>query len=280
METVLSDIDKSDKAIATKNTLKSRIKTLYTVPNFPTDALQAIDKINRSKNDSTKLSLLNAILSVSKVSPTFKKAIGAKQNMDILVEADELKDKESKRRSENAERETDVSWSYLKSLGPKFKTMDDESQLLYHLFIEPGSNFVPRVDFANMMIVDDMDETEDESHNYYVRDENSFVMHEYKTAKKYGTVVVEAPDALKKYIPTDQVWMFPGLDDDPITANALSKKIARAFKRASGKPITLITIRRAFASHMKDLPEKERRRLAIQMGHSLSTNKQYAHDKK
>ena len=275
MEAVLADIDKSDKAIATKNTLKSRIKSLYTVPLFPKDALSAIDKVNRSKNDSTKLSLLNTVLSVSKVSPSFKKALGPKQSMDILVEADELKDKESKRRSENAERETDVSWSYLKSLAPQFKKMDDESQLLFHLFIEPGSGFVPRVDFANMMIVDDIDETEDEEHNYYVRDTNQFIMHEYKTAKKYGTVVVDAPEALAKFIPDDQVWMFPGLDDDPLTANALSKKIARSFKRASGKPITLITIRRAFAAHIKDLPEKERRRLAIQMGHSLSTNKQY-----
>ena len=275
MEAVLADIDKSDKAIATKNTLKSRIKSLYTVPLFPKDALSAIDKVNRSKNDSTKLSLLNAVLSVSKVSPSFKKALGPKQSMDILVEADELKDKESKRRSENAERETDVSWSYLKSLAPQFKKMDDESQLLFHLFIEPGSGFVPRVDFANMMIVDDIDETEDEEHNYYVRDTNQFIMNEYKTSKKYGTVVVDAPEALAKFIPDDQVWMFPGLDDDPLTANALSKKISRSFKRASGKPITLITIRRAFAAHIKDLPEKERRRLAIQMGHSLSTNKQY-----
>ncbi len=275
MEAIVADIEKSDKAIATKNTLKSRVKSLYTVESFPKDVLQAIDKINRSNNDSTKMSLLNTVLSISKISPTFKKEVGAKQIMDVLVEADELKDKESERRKNNDERETDVSWSYLESLAPKFKQMDDDSQLIFHLFVKPGSNFVPRVDFANMMIVDTVEEAEDEEHNYYVNDTNQFIMHEYKTAKKYGTIVVDAPKELQKYIPQDQVWMFPGFDDNSITPNALSKKIARAFKRASGKPITLITIRRAFAAKIKDLPEKERRRLAIQMGHSLSTNKQY-----
>jgi len=275
MQTVLDDIDKSDKAIATKNTLKSRIKSLYTVQSFPKDALSAVDKVNRSKNDSTKLSLLNTILSVSKVSSSFNKELGAKQRMDILVEADELKDKEQKRRSENAERDSDVSWSYLESLEPKFAKMDPESELIFRLYIKPGSNFVPRLDYSNMMIVDTEDETDNKEYNYYVKDTNQFIMRSYKTQSRYGDVSIDAPESLKKYIPQDQVWMFPGLDDDHLSGNALSKKIARSFKRASGKNITLITIRRAFAAYISHLPEKVRRRKAIQMGHSLSTNKQY-----
>ena len=35
MEAVIADIEKTDKAIATKNTLKSRVKSLYTVEHFP-----------------------------------------------------------------------------------------------------------------------------------------------------------------------------------------------------------------------------------------------------
>ena len=40
-----------------------------------------------------------------------------------------------------------------------------------------------------------------------------------------------------------------------------------------------VTIRRAFATHIQDLPDDERRKIALKMGHSSMTNKSYSHNK-
>ena len=41
--------------------------------------------------------------------------------------------------------------------------------MIYHLYINPGIGFVPRNDFSNMKIVEDMKDTENEDFNYYVK---------------------------------------------------------------------------------------------------------------
>ena len=68
---------------------------------------------------------------------------------------------------------------------------------------------------------------------------------------------------------------------DIFFTNSIGKKIARSMKRISGgKNISLVVIRRSFATHIRNLPDDERRKLSLKMGHSSTTNSNYSHEKK
>jgi len=188
-----------------------------------------------------------------------------------------LKDKEMKRREEEKRRDTDVSWDYLESLEPVFLEMGGDKQLLYRLYVLPGSGTCCRNDFARMRLVDTLEEATDPNMNYYIRTLNRFIFREYKTASKFGQIEVDAPMELVRYIPENQDFMFE-LGGEPMTESALSKKCVRMFHDACKKHITLTSIRRSYANKMRNLPDGERRLKAMQMMHSSKVNSMYGNE--
>jgi len=202
---VLSRIDASELAQATKDSMKSRIRTLYKQTSFPNNALAAIDAVNKSGNSSTRLTLINTVLSACRLCPELQDALG-EQSFELLVLSDRLKEEDLKRRAVCATRLSDVSWEYLESLAPKFEQMDADSQLLFHLYVMPGCGFCPRVDFTPMRIVEDFADV-DRYCNFYVRETNEIVLQQYKTSSRYGRIVVEAPSDLRCRIPVRN-YMF------------------------------------------------------------------------
>ena len=278
---VLDELDSSDLSNATKKTYTSRINTLWNIPDWNKDPIATIEKMNPSDNLNTEVNCTSQILALRKVSKRFKKIIDDEDMMDLrelydkLVSAQKLVD-----RSE--ERENDVTWKYLLSLKDNLenRNITGDDRLLYHLYVSPGTGFIPRLDYADMKIVDTMEDTEDdESVNYYVKDAKKFIFNQYKTKERYGTQKIKISNELDKLLPKNQDWMFEQ-GGRPLTDNALGKKLSRAFKRLSdGKKISVVTLRRAYASYIKDLPDDERRKIALKMGHSSNTNSQYAHSK-
>lgn len=278
---ILSDIDKADLSFHTKRTYKSRVNTLFRNDKFPHDIIDAIESLNPNNNLNSEVNIVGNILAISNLSKTFKKMVE-----EDLQDLRELYDKlatAQKSRDPIENRDNDVDWDYLLSLEKNLDkpNVKGDDRLIYHLYIDPGIGFIPRNDFAQMKLVDKKEEAEDdEDINYYIRENKTMLFNEFKTSKRYGQIKVKVSDALAKYIPDDQDWMFEQ-GGEPMKDNSISKKIARAFKRLSGgRDITLVTLRRAFATHIKDLPEDERRKIALKMGHSSTTNTSYTHNKR
>ena len=280
-EKIYDDIDKMDLSKDTKKVYKSRINTLFNSKNFPKDIIDVIEEINPNNNLNSEVNIISNILAISNISKTFHKIV-EDDLQDMRILHDKLVSAQ-KQKNPNQTRDNDVTWEYLLSLDDNLenKNITGDDRLIYHLYINPGIGFIPRNDFAQMKIVDNLEEAEkDEDINYYVRDKKLLIFNEYKTRARYGVIKVKASAELDKYIPKKQDWIFQQ-GDKPMLDNSISKKIARAFKRLSGgKHITLVTLRRAFATHIKDLPEDERREIALKMAHSSDTNSKYAHNKK
>lgn len=279
-DTIFEDIDKADLSKETKRVYKSRVNTLFKLKDFPDEIIDAIEALNPNNNLNSETNIVANILAIANISKVFKKLVEDDLN-DLRLLYDKLMTAQ-KTKDPIETRETDVTWDYLLSLKKNLEkpNIKGDDRLLYHLYIDPGIGFIPRNDFAQMKLVDTMKEAEeDEELNYYVRDNKTFLFNEYKTSKRYGQIKVKASAELDKYIPKDQDYMFQQ-GGVPMKDNSIAKKIARAFKRLSGgKDITLVTLRRAFATHIKDLPDDERRELALKMGHSSMTNTKYSHNK-
>lgn len=278
-DTIFEDIDKADLSKETKRVYKSRVNSLFRLKHFPDDIIDAVEELNPNNNLNSETNIVGNILAIANISKTFKKLVE-----DDLQDLRLLYDKlitVQKTKDPVETRDNDVTWNYLLSLKNNLDkpNVKGDDRLLFHLYIDPGIGFIPRNDFAQMRLVDTMKEADDEELNYYVRDNKTFLFNEYKTSKRYGQIKVKASAELDKYIPKDQDYMFEQ-GGEPMKDNSIAKKISRAFKRLSGgKHITLVTLRRAFATHIKDLPDDERRELALKMGHSSMQNSKYAHEK-
>ena len=278
-ELIFDAIDKEDLSSITKRNYKSRVNTLFKNPNFPDDIMQVIEDTNPKNNLSSEITITANILALANISKTFKKLVN-----DDLPELRELHDKlvvVQKKKDPIEKRDNDVDWDYLLSLEDNLEkpNIKGDDRLIYHLYIKPGIGFIPRNDFAQMKLVDDMEDAEDEDYNYYVRSNKTMLFNEYKTSKRYGLIKVKVKPELGQYIPKDQDYMFEQ-GGEPMQDNSIGKKIARAFKRLSGgKNISLVVIRRAFATHIQSLPDDERRKIAMKMGHSSTTNQNYSHEK-
>lgn len=279
-EQIYDDIDKTDLSTATKRVYKSRINTIFNIDEFPNDLIGVLEKINPNNNTNSEVNIIGNILAIANISKTFKKIV--EDDLDVCREMyDKLMTKQ-RQKNPIETRDNDITWGYLLSLNDNLenKNITGDDRLIYHLYINPGIGFIPRNDFAQMKIVDNLEDAEkDEELNYYVRDKKLMLFNEYKTSKRYGQIKVKVSAELDKYIPKKQDWIFEQ-GDKPMLDNSIGKKITRAFKRLSGgKHITLVSLRRAFATHIKDLPDDERRKLALKMGHSSTTNTSYSHKK-
>ena len=279
-EVIYEDIDKSDLAKLTKKVYKSRVNNLFKAKGFPDNILEVVEELNPNDNLNSEVNIVSNILAITNISKTFKKLFDDDDLGSLRLLYDKLATVQ-KSKDPIETRDNDVTWAYLQSLEKNLEkpNIKGDDRLLFHLYVDPGIGFVPRNDFAQMKLVDDMDDADNEEYNYYVRDKKTMLFNEYKTSKRYGQIKVKVSPELAKYIPVDQDWLFEQ-GGEPMKDNSIGKKIARAFKRLSGgKDITLVTLRRAFATHMQDLPDDERRKLALKMGHSSMTNKSYSHNK-
>ena len=63
----------------------------------------------------------------------------------------------------------------------------------------------------------------------------------------------------------------------PLKEKSIDEKVNRALEKVSGRKMTINTLRRSYAAHMRDtMDEDERIAAAHKMGHSSSQNKLYA----
>lgn len=269
---VKTDIREADNlADATKRTLDSRVNRLYSSAPFPKSILSKVIP-SISAKDSSKLAYMQSIMSLSRISETFKKEVGAKQLRDILKASELLKEREGERRSAGEKREDDIDWDDVKKCKDKFP-LGTEARLIYLLY----TTLPPvRADYTPMQIVDDAKDANDEKMNYYVRGKTPYILlNAYKTAAKYGQQRLDVSKELADAIPRDQTYLFE-FQNEPMSPNTLSKKVVRAFKKYCDIHVTINTLRRSYAKMTMGLSKDEQIDAAIAQGHSLSVHKEYS----
>ena len=261
----------SHLAEATKKTLESRVNRFYTTETFPKHIIKRVIP-SITANESSKLAYLQSILSISRISEPFKKAVGAKQLRDVLKEAELLKEREMERRDKGERRPNDIDWGHILMLNLKFP-IGSEARLVYLLYtcLPPV-----RADYTPMEIVESPRQANDPQMNYYVRARKPYILlNVYKTAGKYGQQRLEVPSVLAEAIPVGQRYMFE-FNGHPMTANTLSKKVVRAFQRYTGLHVSINTLRRSYALMTMKLSKDAQVDAAITQGHSLSVHKEYS----
>ena len=269
---VKTDIrEAANLADATKRTLDSRVNRLYSSEPFPKSILSKVIPSITGK-DSSKLAYMQSIMSLSRISESFKKEVGAKQLRDILKASELLKEREGERRSTGEKREDDIDWDDLKKCKDKFP-LGTEARLIYLLY----TTLPPvRADYTPMQIVDDAKDANDEKMNYYVRGKKPYILlNAYKTAAKYGQQRLDVSKELADAIPRDQTYLFE-FQNEPMSPNTLSKKVVRAFKKYCDIHVTINTLRRSYAKMTMGLSKDEQIDAAIAQGHSLSVHKEYS----
>ena len=135
-----------------------------------------------------------------------------------------------------------------------------------------------RLDYANMKIVESEYEMSNKDENYLLKTGNGyhFILNEYKSSKKYGTLRYPAPDRVKKVI---NMWLLENhtphflIDNrgNRLKENYLSNHISRIFSTPE-KHIYLNLIRSIVVSETIDFEAiNKANNLAARMGHSPST---------
>ena len=271
-ERVRQDIERSGLAEATKRHYYSKLRQ-FEKTSFPTDALRAVEQVNRSGKASSELAYLTFLLGTARISGEMKRALG-RQARKLMQRADVLATQSGDERRERRPRATDIKWEDILACGEDIEPQD---RLLFSLY-----TLIPpqRADYAEMRIVDTPGEAEDEEANYYVRKTGEFVFRAYKSAQKYGEKVVKAPPKLRKLIgelPPEQQYVLER-DKKPLSTNGLSQRVTRMFKRSCGLHVTINTLRRSWAEHsMRGNPSDERvAELAAALDHSSETHRAYA----
>ena len=122
-----------------------------------------------------------------------------------------------------------------------------------------------------------------EEHNYLVRHKTNkyfLVLNEYKTSKKYGAKKIEIHEDVLKQLRrwlrhSNSGYLLITPKGDPMTANGISKALARIGRKMRGKPLGTSLLRHSYLSHKYADVDAEKVKDAHVMGHSLSTQADY-----
>ena len=203
-------------------------------------------------NINTMRTICNNFLKFASISPLFYMDLGEDILKSLHVLAEATKAQANINRSK--EKDNDVCWDFLLGLEKDFpkKKIPNEDLLIYKLYISPGIDLMPRNDFANMRIVDTIDDTEDKSCNYFVKDIKKMIFNDFKNSKCHSNFIRDVPDEIVAMINTAQKYIFE-YRGERVSENTLCKKINRAFTKFTNgeNNITINTLRRAYANKVE-----------------------------
>ena len=143
-----------------------------------------------------------------------------------------------------------------------------------------------RLDYGNMRMIEEKEFNRELKGNYmiyYSNDFNrkTFVINDYKTDGVYGSLDIEAPEELSDII---NLWLMHNTTDwfllnskyAPMSADSLGKFISKVFSKKD-KKVTINIIRHVYITEKFNVVDgDERSKTAKIMGHSLSTQNEYA----
>jgi hypothetical protein len=275
MEKIIKELENSPLSDNSVRVFKSKLNRLFSTKDFPKKILDSvIPEINVNENKKTELAYVSNLRTMIKHSDTLRDMIGKSQIEELETFNDEINKVITKEYEEQEKRDNDIEWEEVLEAKEKIKNKDD--LLIFLLYTDIPTQ---RIDFTPMLIVEDEDEADDENINYYVKKTEQFIFNSYKTAKSHGQNVVDATPEIAKLInDIDTEWLFQDKSGNPVTDNALSKRITKVFTKYIGKHVSMTQIRRSQCSlENRGQPSiKEKEDQAKKRGHTDSMKQKYA----
>jgi len=133
-------------------------------------------------------------------------------------------------------------------------------------------------------VCETMEEAVVSSENCLVKSDGAwqFVFRNYKTASRYGTVVLEVTRELQEVLEewveyNPGRWLLCDAGGEPLSDKYLAKKITAVMEKATGRPIGASLLRHIFISWKRrgELPLKEQVEMAKSQMHSLGMSMKY-----
>jgi hypothetical protein len=162
----------------------------------------------------------------------------------------------------------------------QYNTLLDYVILSLYVLIEPRRN----QDYQKMNIAKGMTELPDK-YNYLDLDANKFVFNIYKTARKYGKKDIDIPDSLREvldvYLKFHPLYKNKKQSDTPFLVYSSGKpldkvnSITRILNKVFEKKVGSSMLRHIFLSDKFGKVSEEQQRVADNMGHSVSQQRDY-----
>jgi hypothetical protein len=285
------------------------IRNLWTLNNkqpfnnlsFLRDTGAVEEKLNAFADSTRKtyLASIVSVLSLYKDKPTYKK-IYTHYHEKMMSKASEMRNNESTEKTEK-QKDNWISWEEVNKVktelatavkefaGQKLITPQQYNTLLAFVVLSLYTDVPPRrnQDYSDMFVVGQWKDTMDKTKNYYDVAGKRFIFNKYKTAKKYGTQIVDIKDTpvlqdiltifLKhhplhkgKITKTTEFRFLAYSDGSPLSA---VNSITRILNKVFGKKVGSSMLRHIYLSDKYDIKEMEKD--AEAMGHSVEEQKKY-----
>jgi integrase len=295
----------------TESTATLYIKNLYALNNkqpflnlsFLKD-YEGIEKYLNDYSDNTKKTLLSgltSVLSLYKDKPSYKKVYEHYFNK-MMAKANEMKEVNDNKMTDK-ESENWITWDEIIEIKKKLKEIVDNlfqnnklltpkqyDLILSYLILSLYTDQPPRrnLDYMNMYVVSTAKD-QDLNKNYLDWTNKKFIFNNYKTAKTYGSQIVditpELIETLKIYLSfhplnTHQKLKFPKNTEFKFlvyndgsglsSVNSITRILNKIF---NGKKIGSSMIRHIYLSSKYDIDAMQKD--AEEMGHSIEEQKKY-----
>jgi integrase len=305
--------DLVEKKKVAESTASAYIKSLYTLNNkspfknltFIKNTDDIMKKIGEYADNTQKgiLASITSVLSLYKDKPTYKKVYNF--YYDAMMGKAKAMKENGRDPAEKTDKEKDnwVDWDEVKRKlselqedvaqfsSEKSITDDKFEKLLHYTILSLYTLIQPRrnQDYMDMYIVKKWKEDMPKDKNYLDIDPKAksfrFIFNKFKTAKTYGTQIVEINDELENVLSMyirnhpqfkslkksgDEIRFLVHSDGKPLTAvNAITRVLNKIFGRKIGSSM----LRHIFLSSKYDIDEMSAD--ASAMGHSLNEQKEY-----
>lgn len=195
----------------------------------------------------------------------------------ILYEKQEMNDKEKAKY---------CTWKEIVDVREKLYTFVDDFFTFQDYLILCLYTMIPplRVDFGDMRVFTEPPTECDGNYLLYTKNKSMFVLQEYKTAGKYGTLEIPVSKPLQKVL---TYWMETfgwGCEyllytrwGKPMNENCLGNWVRALFMKHTNKPTGVSMIRHAYVNDQRKGEQKleKQQEIAKRMAHSLNTNMLY-----
>lgn len=261
-----------------------RLKTLndnkpFRSMKFLMDTATMIEKIENTKlSFNTQTSYLTAIVAVLGLFPKYSKVHGIYRNK-MIANANLIK--EGYARNEKTEKQKE-SCIEMKAVLETRDALSRDS--LEYLLVSLYTMTSPRRnrDYSEMVVVYDAPDVLDPLKNYYITSEQQFVFNIYKTAKLYGCQRFDVPadlvEVLDNFIANhpdntkDEFYLLVNDKGKRINpANGITVILNRVFDKKIGSS----ALRHIFLNDKFGESLDARKKIAEEMGHSVSMQQQY-----
>jgi hypothetical protein len=281
MTDLMANILRSNLSSATKQNYESRKRTLERTFNKPMEEiLRAPVRYGRRIQEiwgepKTQIGYIAFILSLFKHNAKLRKKKSTEERWrNIMIPLqEEIEDKRKTNEPTERQQKGYVPFEEIALKRSEYPKGSEERLLLAMYSLRPPA----RADY-NALRIYDTEPEELEDPNYIVLDyPPRLVLHEYKTAKRYGRYEEVLPPELVEEICESIIEQPRDYLFGKRSGNTYTRYVNRMLSRMFGKPLTIGLIRHAAVNSidMNTATTKEKERLAKRMMHNTKQQEEY-----